>query len=367
MEFEVSQSQLKKALEIVTKVSPAKGSLPTYESVLIQAKDSTINFTTTDSNTVIKHEMPANVILAGEVAVNAKHFYDIVKMLDDALVNISIEDNLLNISCLNANFNLASIPAQDFPQPGEFKSNTQVVLPVSLLKDAVKKTIRSTASEKEPPFNGLNFVIKDKDVTIYATDTFRVVKKTFKIEREYSDEINCIISAKLFEDIINLSNNEEVITIELNDTQIKFGFSDTTFISRLIEGNFPNLEQIIPTKFSNTVTVSCSELVSSLRKIMVLNQLNSERQEPIKIILDPAQQEAIISINSQGIGNGKDIVKAQIQGEEKSIGINPKQFLDGVAFCENEIVLKVVDGKDMLIINDQEDPNYLYLLMLFKD
>ncbi len=276
MKFVISQSALARGIAVVSKGIGSATNLPVLSGIYILAQEGSIELHTTNLNTSIRHALPASVEEPGAVVVSGKTLASVAKNLPDAAVTFEDDGSVVIISCEKTRFRLNTLPANDFPEFPSFDLERKVELPSTILSDMVDKVYKVTSKDTSRPIlAGVLLTVEDNTIRLVATDSYRLAVCDTNTQTDGVDEaFEVIVPGATFHDVLGLPSMTERLSIGMNDSQIVFSFGSTTYVSRRIEGNFPNFRQLLPSTCNSTVHLDAAQLAQALRRVAVIAASN---------------------------------------------------------------------------------------------
>ena len=364
MKFAIEKNQLLQVLSIISKGMSSRSTLPILSGIYIKVSSKSIVFQTTDLEVSIKHTINALIEEEGATVVPGKLFTDIIKSLPEAAISFSLEQDNVLISCLDSQFSLHTLNPEDFPNFPEVVPSKSIIVPSNKLSSMIKKVSKAVSKdESRAVLTGILFKAEEDTIQLVATDSYRLAITKTKTKLTTLQNFELIIPGIIFDEIGRLSISEETVEISDSDNQIIFKFGNTTFITRKIEGTFPNYNQIIPTEKLVSATIETSVLLSAVRRASILAQAHS----PIKLSFSTSSQHIDISSNTQDIGRAYEKISAQIEGDEIEIGFNHQYIIDGLAVVDtDEILFEAQTPLKPGIIKTIGEDYFFYLTMPVK-
>lgn len=363
MKFRISKDELLNAINTVSKGMSSRATLPILSGILIETTDQgKLTFQTTDLEISIKHTTTANIEEAGRCVVPGKYFSNIIKNLPDASVEVSSNDEQTFITCENASFNLSSLNPADFPFFPQVDPSTTIILPTDKLTEAVSRVgCAVSRDESRIILTGIYFSVKDGIVTLAATDSYRLAVAEIKVPNTDVNDFTAIIPGKTFEDICRIAQSAATISIGFSDNQVIMQFGETIFVSRKIEGTYPNYKQLIPVNQEVTIQVDTHVLVTSIKRVAILAQAHT----PIKFQFSAESQNITISANTADVGGATEVISAEIDGPSVDIAFNHQYILDGLNMIKGEVLIELQNSLKPGILKsaDEDKENFLYLAM----
>ena len=365
MKLTIEKERLVHSIKMVSKAMSSQSTIPVLSGIHMCAVSDGVIFETSDLAISIKHIEEALIEEQGATVIPGKLFSDIINSLPKAAVTLETSGEKLSIRCDTTDFEITTLNAQDFPQFPQIIPNKSLELPVVQLTDMVKKVGKAVSHDvSRAVLTGINFEMKDEHLRLVATDSYRLAITRSKIETAPDSpplqDITIIIPGNILDEVCRLAVNEDDIKIGESENQIIFLFGSTTFISRKIEGNYPNFEQIIPAEKNVSVIIETELLLTAVKRVSIV----AKNASPIKFILHADTQNLEISAQTPDVGEAKEIVPAQIDGEEIEIGFNHQYILDGLSVAGNdELLFEAQTSIKPGIFKSIGSEDYFYLTM----
>lgn len=383
MKMRCVKDDLLKGIQVVQKGVSTKSTLPVLSSILFQAEND-LKLHTTDLETFVSCSVEGKIIKKGSVGVPARLIGDIVRSLPDAAIDISYdtEKREINLVCENSFFDIKTLPAEDFPKivtlEKKAPASTNVgeyMVENSLFLNIIKQVIRAASrDETRPILTGVLLTVNRDKVKMVATDSYRLAVREGKLEKEEKkqdkkekeetkeeeEKIRVVVPTKALEDVMKISSileNSEV-KIGLLRNHIVFDLGKAQLISRLIEGQYPNYQQLLPENYQVELPIKREELVGAVKRISLLAQNNS----PVRLNL--GKNNLSISAATQEVGEAKEDLKISYEGEEIKVAFNGQYLLDGLtAANQEEILIKLLGPLKPGLIKPVGNDEFLYLIM----
>ena len=365
MKFTVSQSSLAKALLVVAKGMATNTTMPYLAGIYIKADEGTLEFQTTNLNISIRHQIAANVEEPGETVVSGKVLTSVAKTLPDAAVTFSMDDGsrVVEISCNKSRYRLNTLNPTDFPEFPTYSLNRSIELPSELLSDMVDKVYRVTSKDSSRPIlQGVSLSVEENTIRLVATDSYRLAVCDSNVETSSSDEaFNTIVSGATFHDVLASPAMTERLMVGTTDSQVIFTFGNTTYVSRKIEGNFPNYRQLLPNSCNTSVHLDVEKFGAALKRVSVVASSNPS----VRIDTDCDGKLIQLSASSPDQGESTEVVDAEIEGGDLSIALNFHYVFDCVnaVSAADDMTLELQGSMQPAIFKSYGTINYLYLLM----
>lgn len=360
MKIITTKSVLLDIINIVQKAVPSKTTLTILEGILFEAKNGKLKLTATDLEIGIESVANVDVIEPGKVVLSSRIVGEVVRKLPDADIEIeTVENNLVYIKSENSSFKIITLSSVEFPELPVVKKENGITISQSILRDMIKKTIFAVSTDEvRPILTGVLFDIAGENFTMVALDGFRMAVKWNNILNESS--FKAVVPGKTLSEISKILNeNEDPVNIYFSKNHIQFQVGDTIVVSRLLEGEFINYKQIIPSEYKIKVKVTTESLMESCDRAALFARDSSNNMIKFEINDDLM----IIRSNSQN-GDVYEEVKIQKEGNDLEIAFNAKYFIDVLKVIESEeITVEFTTNVSPSIIRPCEDTGYLYLVL----
>jgi len=343
MKIKVEKENILRGIQIVQKAISPKSTLPILSNLLLDTQKNRLNLFCTDLELGINTNIPANVIRPGSISIPVKRLGDIVKELPDEEILLEVTKNQMEIECKKSFFKIYGLPKEEFPKTPIFKEDKNFLLPQETLKKIIKKTSFSVSfNETRYVLNGLYFKVEKSTLIVVGTDGRRLACVFNKLKENKGNNFSFIIPIKAVQELAQVLNDEESdIVMKLGENQIScqipssFGLGEINLTSRLIEGNYPNYEQVIPKELTKKIKINREELLTATRRAAILT---SEKTNSVKLNFSP-QGKLIISANTPEIGEAKEEIDIPYKGEDLSIAFNPYFIIDILKNIESEEII----------------------------
>ncbi len=326
MQFETKKDDFLKVLQIVQSAISTKNTLPILSNLLMETAKDSIKITATDLDMGISSNLSVNPKMQGAITIPAKKLLDIIKELpDNDIVSILLKkNNTIFIDCAKTHFKIVGLPKDEFPQIPEFKDNESIILPQKILKEMISLTIFAVSRDEiRYVLNGVLFIIKNKKIKLVATDGRRLAVVERELPEKTVFEKKVIIPTKTAQELSRILDDENSVKISFGENQIFFDLGKTKIISRLIEGEFPNYEQVIPEEIKEKIKVNKTSLLSAARRASLFTN-----QDSLAVKLDISKNKMVISKNAPYTGELKEELDINYKGKNISIGFNPTYIIE---------------------------------------
>lgn len=361
MKIICNKSNLAKGVSIVSKAVPSKTTMPILECILIDASMDVIKLTANDMELGIETKIEGEIIEHGIIALNAKIFSEIVRKLPDNDVVIETEsDNQAMITCEKAKFNIAAQSGEDFSYLPVVEKENSITISEFTLKEVIRQTIFSIAdNDTNKMMTGELFEINDNILRVVSLDGHRISIRKIELNDNYGFE-KVIVPGKTLQEISKIIGGEaeEPVEISFTKNHIVFEFNQTMVVSRLIEGDYFRIDQMLSSDYETKIRVNKRELLDCIDRATLL--IKEGDKKPIIINIGDDVME--LKIKSQ-IGTMDEEVSIAKEGKDLLIGFNPKFLIDSLRVIDDEEVdLYFMNAKAPCFIKDEQQ-SYIYLIL----
>ena len=325
MKFEGDREILLKGITTIQNAISTRSTLPILSNILLETTKKGLTITGTDLDIGIITTVPIKVAIMGSITVPAKKFLDIIKELPDSPIIISVrKNNMMHIVCENTQFKIMGIPKDDYPKLPEFKDKDSVVLEQPLIKTMLNMTsFAMSKDETRYVLNGVYITIKKNLIKMVATDGRRLALIEREVELSKYIDKKVILPTKTAQELQRNLKEEGEVMVSFSENQIMFNFGESIIISRLIEGEFPSYEQVIPKEVKDKVVVDREKLLLATRRVSLLTSQDSQG-----VKMDIEKGKMVISKQSPDIGEAREELDVEYKGPNFSIGFNPHYIMD---------------------------------------
>ncbi len=355
------KAELLKGVNIVMKAVPSKTTMPILECILIDASTNNIKFTSNDMELGIETIIEGNIEEKGSIALDAKIFSDIVRKLPDNDVTIITDENLNTlITCEKAKFNIPGKSGEDFSYLPFIEKTDCIRVSQFTLKEIIRQTIFSiAANENNKLMTGELFQIENNTLRVVSLDGHRISIRKIELKENCQDK-KVVVPGKTLNEISKIlsGETEDMVDIYLAVNHILFEFGNTKVVSRLIEGEYFKIDQMLSSDYETKVKINKKEFLDCIDRATLL--VKEGDKKPIIIHIEDAFME--LRIDSQ-IGSMKEEIDIEKTGKDILIGFNPKFLIDALKVIdEEEITIYLMNSKAPCFIRDDEG-KYVYLIL----
>ena len=361
MKLVCSKSNLLKSVNIVLKAIPGKTTMPILECILIDASTNNIKFTANDMELGIETIVDGTILEKGIVAIDAKIFSDIIRKLPDNDVTIETDGNLTTtITCEKSKFSISGQSGEEFSYLPYVERDNHIVVSQFTLKEVIRQTIFSiAANENNKMMTGELFEVKGDMLRVVSLDGHRISIRKIELKEEYSD-IKVVVPGKTLIEISKIlsGETEDEVSIFFTKNHIVFEFDDTVVVSRLIEGEYFRIDQMLSSDYETKIQVNKKELLDCIDRATLLVKESDKKP----IILSITDDNIELKIQSQ-IGSMDEEIDINKEGKDIMIGFNPRFLIDALRVIDDETVdIYLMNPKAPCFIRDEQQ-SYIYLIL----
>lgn len=364
MNLTITKEQIINGLQAVQNVVNARTTLPILSNVLLRAEGDKLEFTATDLDVTIVCSVEAKVKKPGATTVPVKRLFGIVRELANTEIDLEVDDkHNCTIRSGSSFYRINGLGAEEFPPLPRFKEDKKVVLQQDTVRSMLKKTSFAVSSdESRYVLNGIFLSLKDHKVTMVATDGRRLALVDEDADISEKSQGEFIVPSKTVNELNRLLQDKGDLEILFTENQASFSLkgeksSPVLIITKLVEGNYPNYRQVIPTETKERVPLMREEFLHALRRAEIMT---SEKSNSVKLSFGKNKLE--ITANSPDVGEAKETIAINYKGPEIAIAFNPKYMIDPLnALANDEVFIELIDelSPGVLKINGP----FLYVVM----
>lgn len=361
MKLICSKASLLKGVSIVSKAVPSRTTMPILNCILIDASANEIKLTANDMELGIETVIEGEIVERGIIALDAKFFSEIVRKLPDNDVVIESDDTFqTTITCEKAKFNIVGKSGEDFSYLPYIEKNEYISISQFTLKDVVRQTIFSIAdNDTNKLMTGELFEINENRLRVVSLDGHRISIRNIELKESYSP-LKVVVPGKTLQEISKILTGEaeDMVDIFFADNHILFEFDETKVVSRLIEGEYFHIDQMLSSDYDTKVKINKREFLSCIDRATLLIREGDKKP----IILNIQDGSLQLKINSF-VGSMNEEIEIEKEGKDLLIGFNPKFFIDALRVIDDEeVTLYMVNPKAPCFIKDDAG-TYVYLIL----
>lgn len=360
--MKINREVLLKPLSNVTGIVERRHTLPILSNLLLEAKDNSIQLTTTDLEMQISLTIKAALQETLSTTISAKKFLDICRSLPEGIdIDLMSKDSRMTVKAGKSRFNLQTLPAADYPVMTKTNGDAiQIQLPQIQLKRLLKQVEFAMAQQDIRYYlNGLLLEVNENKLNLVGTDGHRLSFTSATLNKTY-EKADVILPRKTVIELIKLlEDNDEEVMIEIATGQVNFAFGDMRLISKVIDGKFPDYHRVIPTAHTNTFTANRQVILTAMQRASILS---NEKYRGIRMVLSEDNIK-LISTNTEQ-EEAEEELEISYKQDSLDIGFNVTYLIDVLNNTQQEnINFSFADANSSCLITIPEDNDYKYVVM----
>lgn len=357
MKLKVKREVLSSALDIIQNIVSAKATLPILSNILLETYKEKLRLTATDLNIGISCVIPVDIQEQGAITLPARRFGGIVRELSGEEIDIiTRKNNIVAIENKNCQFKIIGLPSEEFPRLPEFKDKEVIKLEQKALKALLNKTSFAVSQdETRYILNGILFSIVKEHMTLVATDGKRLAIHKSKIA-PVTKEIKFIVPLRTVQELLRNLKDDGEVSITVGSNQVLFDFKDSIVISRLIEGEFPDYQQVIPAPAESKIKIDREQFFLAVRRASLLATPDYQA-----VKLEIFKDRMVVSKSTPDVGESREEVPIQYAGKEMIIGFNPSYLTDVLkSLSAQHVEFEVTGTEKPGVVRDE---GYVYIVL----
>ncbi len=360
MKFTITQEAFADGLQNAVSAVNPRSTLPILSNVLLQAADGALVLTSTDLDFTVRTKVPAKVGKSGATTLPAKRLSTLVKDLPKTEIEVDVDAKSVATLCSGAGvYRIFGMPEAEFPGLPAFEGAVEFTLKASDLRDGLRKTHYAISlDETRYVLNGIFFSFKGDKLTLVATDGRRLaLAEVNDLEIPASQEREFIVRTKTVHELMRALGDDGEVVIRLAQNMVQFDCGPTTLISKLVDGNYPNYVQVIPTKVNERVAVEREVLLNAVRRVSLLNN-----EKTASVRLNFSKGNLDINSNTPDVGEARESMAINYKGKDISIAFNPEFLMAPLRYLqEDEVHFELIDDISPGVI--KINAPFVYVLM----
>ena len=351
--------------------------LPILGNVLITCDNKVLRFTATNLEVAVNCSVRGKVEAAGQYTVPSKLFADYISLLPNERVDVALDSDALVVACGSYQTRLKGIPSSEFPLIPSIERKHRFVLKVDELRRAIGQVLFAVSpNESRPEISGVLFKFQpnkqEMRLVLAATDSYRLAEKTIQVQPApdlSKEELSVIVPARTVSELVRILgvfkdaiDNPETIEIFIGENQILFSYNNTEFVSRTIEGKYPDYRQLVPERFETEVVVPKEDL---LRAVKTTSLFSRTGLNDINLSFTADKMVRVKAMNAQ---TGEHVVDLDgaVKGKDNGVTVNFRYFMDGINNIDGDsVMIQLIDGLNPCLVKPFGDAadDYLYIVM----
>ena len=365
MKFITNKEDILNELQLLQGIVEKRNTMPILANILVNAREAQVELNGTDLEVGLKTHFPAQVEEPGAITISGKKIFEIIRSLASGnnIIFEQKDEHMMEISSGASQFKVLCLPQEDYPQIPEPQFSKNIILPLDKMKEMIDRVYFAITQEQRYYLNGALMILKENSLELVSTDGHRLAYTRLPLEiKSLESEIRGIISKKTLNELRKFE--DEDIRFDLDESNLFFNINNRTLISRIIEGKFPNYEAVIPMDNTNILVFPREEIANSIRRVSLLS---SERSKGIKVNIEK-NKIRLFSSNPE-MGEARDEVELEYDGEEFEIGFNSQYLLEFLATVKSEnirVEMKDENSAILMKADEGDEIDYKYVLMPMK-
>lgn len=342
MKFQCKKADILTSLQQAQNIVGPRTTLMILSNLLMETKGSDLILTSTDLEIGLICSCKVDVIEEGKTTLPAKKFFDIIKNLQDQIISVEVDQtNVAQIKCGKSSYKVYGLPAEDFPRLPDFTDISCFEFNQSILKKIIRESsFAISRDESRYVLNGIYMVLNATEIMSVATDGRRLASSR-KTGLNFKDmKVDFILPSKTINELIKIVTDEGTVKLYPKGNQVCFDLGNMTLISKLIEGNFPEYQAVIPESSKYKAIFKKEELAQAIHRVSLFT---SEKQNSIKFVFSTSK--CLISANSPNVGEAKDEIDVEFDGPDVPVAFNPVYLLDIIKCLETDtLTIELTDS-----------------------
>ena len=361
MKIICSRKELFEGVQTAGRAVSARSSLPILGHILIRTQNDRIKLAATDLEIGVECSVPANVQMDGSLTVQAKVITEVLSTLPDTEVTLSVdENNRVTLKWGTSDYEILGLPPEEFPMLPEVKDEAAFKIEKALLKKSIQQTTFAVSQdESRASLTGILLQLHEEGLRLVSTDTHRLCI----MECEVSDirgETQAIVPGRAMAELQRVVEDEEgTVDVSVSQSQILFKSDDTVLISRLIEGQFPNFQKVVPQEHDRSLIIPTEQLQQSVRRAAIV-----ARDDANRIVMRTDDAKLVITAESSTVGKAYEEVDVARDGDDVEMAFSARYLLDFLSVIDTEAIeMQLTGGLSPALLKPQDNENYHYVLM----
>lgn len=362
MKLTTKREELVAKLSIVSRAVSTRAATQSLSGILLSVEDSGVSLCATDLEMGLKTKLDAETDGAGSVLLPGRLLAELARSLGDPTVEIELREveRDVQIRSGESSFHLRTLPSEDFPHFPE-EEGEPMKIPAAALVSTVELVARAASrDDMRPVLTGVLVTASDTEMTMVATDSYRLAVKRTELESAIGGELEANIPARALRELARIVSTESVedVAVVLLRNQAVFRAGDIVLNTRLIEGQFPNFRQLLPESYEHDVRLPRPEFLDVTRRVSQLAQRNA----PLRLSFAPG--ELTVAASTPDVGDAEETMPTAFDGEPLEIGFNPDFLREGIESVEgDEVLLRLISPLRPGLLQPVDNEDFRYLVM----
>jgi DNA polymerase-3 subunit beta len=363
MKLTVSRETFLSRLGIAVRGVSTRSAIQTLSGVLLKVEDGRLELQATDMEMGVRVSVDADSAEDGSAVLPGRLLLDVVRSLPQDELSLEYRSSQQDVEVVagSASFHLRTLPSEDFPKLPEAQEEGALSVPADAFVDTIGRVARSASrDETRPHLTGVLVSASEQQLRMVATDSYRLSVKETTLDQPLSGSLEANVPARTLQELARIAQASAADSIGVSalENQVVFTVDDVVLSSRLVEGRFPNYQQLLPDSFEHELHVDRGELLDVVRRISLLAQKNA----PLRLRFSEGALD--VSAQTPDVGEASESLPVPFKGEQLEIGFNPDFFRDGLESAESdELILKLISPLRPGLIQSGDDGGFVYLVM----
>lgn len=361
MKLSVTQENLSRALSSVSRVASSRASLPILSNVLLRTENNRLLVAATNLDIAISETIGAKVSKPGSITVPARLMQDFVSSLPSGPLELTVTENRLSLTAERFDSSINGVSAEEFPVMPTIEGGATVTLTASEVKQALTQVLfAASADDARPVLTGVYFHSIKNKLFMAATDSYRLAEKKLSVK---ADDMSLLVPAQSLQELLRALKEEAEVVFTYDDQQARFKVGEVEIVTRLIDGQYPDYQKLLPKTFETNAILSRQDFVEITK---VSSLFAREAAGSITLVIDEAKKEVSISSIASQVGENTATAQAEVSGDAV-ITMNSRYILDALQVFNGEKIQINVNGKlDPCILTDPDNDSYIHVIMPVK-
>ncbi len=356
-----ARQDLYEGVQVAARAVSQRTSLPILGHLLIAAEEDKVRISATDLEIGMECLVPASVQEPGSLTAPARMLTEVLASLPETDVAISVdESNTVTLKCGTSDFSILGLPPEEFPMLPEVREEVRLVVNRDAIRDGIKKTAFAVSiDESRAILTGILMQVSEDGLKLLSTDTHRACVQECPVV-EVEGAVNAIVPGRAMNELSRIvPEGEGTVEVTFSANQVLFKVGDTVLVSRLIEGQFPNVERVIPTESNKKLIVPTEQFLQSCKRAAIVARENSNR-----LIMQTDDGKLVLTAESGSVGRAHEEVEIIKEGEDIKMAFNARYLLDVLGVVETEAIEVELSGEvNPAVVRPQGQDDYTYVLM----
>jgi DNA polymerase-3 subunit beta len=360
MKLSVSRQELQDKLSNIQNIVEKRNTMPILSHFLLDVRKGGSFIMATDIETAIREPIDVGADAEGRLCIPARKLFEIVREVEGDITIDTEDSQWISVRAGQSTFRLACLPPAEFPSWPEMEAAEELQMEPEVLGQMIERTIYAAGeSDTRYTLNGLLFHLLDGTLTVVGTDGHRMAVIKRQMPKKAGRELKVIVPRKTTSELRKFLDREGPVSVRIGQNHILFEIAGIKFLARLIEGTYPNYQQVIPSANEKKLAIDREAMIKALRRVSVMSR---ERSNAVKTEIE----DGVVRLTSSNpdIGEAKDEVRVKYSGESLSVGFNARYLLDVLqAMSAETVVFELQDQLSPTLLREESDDTYRCVVM----